>query len=243
MAYNDNKQLSDILGILPSQPNGRQQEAVSFLRSICEPATDELEHIIGDEAGSWRRTNSLKILRKASDLYSLSRTGIETSHPRVIYAIINHGSWAKSYLLQEMWAGLLVSSCTPEGNDESNIIFTSLLSQMTAIQARILEYGCKTAEKYILKEGGVAAKQKLLKLAEMRDITGIDDYHRLDRELDHLRSLGLITGGFDGRTLIADITPSQLGLHMYVRCRGIYHPPIDYFTGVVGFKSHKALTV
>jgi len=59
------------------------------------------------------------------------------------------------------------------------------------------------------------------------------DKHRLDREMDRLRDLGLLTpdSGFvaDSPSNVAYLTPSALALHMYVRCNGSRASPVEYF--------------
>jgi len=64
-------------------------------------------------------------------------------------------------------------------------------------------------------------------------LTNISDIHRLDRELDHLRSLDLISqysGGFSpsSKELDADISPSSLALNLFVRSQG-YRGDISIF--------------
>jgi len=71
-------------------------------------------------------------------------------------------------------------------------------------------------------------------LQKLQEITGCTDLHRLDRELDHLRSLELIGsdifgGGFSTDSTDANLTPTGLALQMYVRCQGFIGPPNDYF--------------
>ena len=63
----------------------------------------------------------------------------------------------------------------------------------------------------------------------LEKITECSDFHRIDRELDHLRSLELIQGGFDPHSTSADITPSALALQLYVRSQGYIGSPVDYF--------------
>lgn len=92
-----------------------------------------------------------------------------------------------------MWAGLLAGSATSDGRDESNLMFTDLLSKLTSAQVKILNYACEKAEKFCSKSGLVAAEALSVPLEEITTIAGISELHRLDRELDHLRSLGLLT--------------------------------------------------
>ena len=144
--------------------------------------------------------------------------------------IIDQGSWAEDEILQGMWAGLLVSSATPDGQDDSNLMFTDLLSRLSSVQARILEYGCSNAKKALSDSGVLTASLEDVPFATLTRIAGTTDIPRLDRELDHLRTLGLLDArsglpshlmaSRDFEQLRAGLTPSGLGLHMYARCKG-----------------------
>lgn len=140
-----------------------------------------------------------------------------------------------------MWAGLLTSSCTKEGNDESNLIFINLLSQLTSIQVKVLNYSCEMSKKFLTSGGFIIPEQLYISLQEIKEITGIDDLHRLDRELDHLRSLELITTGFDPNTTVAEIAPTPLALHLYVRCQGSLQSPVEFFS-LISSQNHGTAT-
>jgi len=45
------------------------------------------------------------------------------AHPRLVGLILEQGSWVALDEMQEMWAGLLASSCTESGDDESDLMF------------------------------------------------------------------------------------------------------------------------
>lgn len=73
-----------------------------------------------------------------------------------------------------------------------------------------------------------------MSLEELQECSGIEDFQRLDRELDHLRELGLIggghsVGGFNPESTEADVTPTALALQMYARCNGWINNPLDFF--------------
>ena len=70
-----------------------------------------------------------------------------------------------------------------------------------------------------------------MSLDKIIEVTGEDDIQRLDREIDHLREVGLINGGFDAYSpsISASIEPLGLALHMFVRCQGSRTSPIDFF--------------
>lgn len=65
----------------------------------------------------------------------------------------------------------------------------------------------------------------------LQSVAGTEDIHRIDRELDHLRGLGLIHGGIESYSdvLTVDITPTALALNLYVRCQGFHGSPVEFF--------------
>ena len=71
------------------------------------------------------------------------------AHPRMVMRVIEDGSWSDDATVQKMWAGLLASSCCPDGRDESNLMFINLLGQLTSSQVRILRFACETANKIL----------------------------------------------------------------------------------------------
>jgi len=151
----------------------------------------------------------------------------------MVHNFMEQASWTDDPMLQDMWAGLLTSSCTDEGNDDSNLIFSDLLSGLTRLQAKVLKYSCETAEKYVHWGNLIHALPLVVPLETIQQITGESDLQRLDRELDHLRSLELLDphkGGFDPHiTGMANVTPMPLALHMYVRCQGSRLPPNEFW--------------
>jgi hypothetical protein len=61
-------------------------------------------------------------------------------------------------------------------------------------------------------------------------MTGCVDIQRIDRELDHLRALGQFgfLSGFAAQPF-ADVRPTALALHLYVRAQGSLQSPVEYF--------------
>lgn len=261
------KQSLDIFGIKPigdaanTLVRGTVEGAAAFLSRICLPAAEEFGFLLRDRVSHWRTQNFIKITEKAEKKYQANFKNKEMHmHPRLLSLLLEQGSWIESDDVQEMWAGLLVSSCTEDGKDDSNLIFMNLLSQMTTLQAKIINHACEKADKRINKFiGNVFAKELKISSDELVEITGISDIHRLDREMDHLRSLELFFhfGGFQTYTLPDDvdsldkdmlwvekdsgkivtmidttsaiITPTSLCLSLYVRCQGSSLSPIEYF--------------
>ena len=152
--------------------------------------------------------------------------------PRLIMESLNHASWADSEEVQQMWAGLLTSSCTSDGKDDSNWIFINLLGQLTAMQAHILKTACEAAPKIVQTTGLIGAESVSRTADDLVALTGCRDIQRIDREMDHLRALGLIQVGFYAGFAaqpLADISPTPLALHLYVRSQGSLLNPVEYF--------------
>src|SRR5262245_24403654 len=118
------------------------------------------------------------------------------AHPRIVGAILEQSSWIDDDMVQEMWAGLLSTSCTEDGDDVRHLIFTNLLGSLTKLQEKVLKYCCEAADKGVTLSGLLFANRLQVSRDQLNAITGEKDLHRLDRELDHMRSMELIQGGF-----------------------------------------------
>lgn len=234
---NDNNDKSvDVFGIKPlaqsvdTVTKGGVDAASALLSRICLPAAEEFGLLLRDKVSGWRQKNAIEIARKAQVLLDEHIKDIKVhSHPRLVFATLEHGSWADDDLMQKLWAGLLVSSCTPEGNDESNLMFITLMSQLTSSQAKIIEHICSSAKVHVTKGGFINSDSLEMSAAELMAISGHSDLQRLDRELDHLRALELIINGFDPSRDMADVTPFALALHFYARAKGYVGCPIAFY--------------
>lgn len=239
-----NNQSGDLLGIRPYGETakilakGTVDGAGAFLGRICLPAAEEFGFLLKDKVSGWRKNNAVKIASKAQKLLEEGR-GVEGlyGHPRLVMKAIEDGSWADTPELQDMWAGLLASSCTEDGKDEANLIFMNLLNQLTSSQAKVIRHSCENAIVQVTKDGLIHASGLMrIPLSEVKDIAGVYDIQRIDRELDHLRELGLIVAGilldhYDSKSKepLVDITPTPLMLHLYIRCQGSIEAPPQFF--------------
>lgn len=202
----------------------------TIIAKLCYRASDDIGEGLSDKTNEWRRRNAIEILSKANNKYDqLSITGKEQAHPRLVHHIIEEGSWTNHTQVQDMWAGLLASSCTESGDDESNLIFINLLKQLSSMQASILNHACENSTIVVSEGGWIGAERFEIELERLIEITGVEDVHRIDRELDSLRSLELIYEGFQHNTTVAAITPTSLALQLYVRSQGYIGSPIEYF--------------
>jgi len=232
----ENKSL-DLLGVKPiaesinTVTKGTVDGASAFLGRICLPAAEEFGLLLKDKVSSWRAKNAVNIANKAQSLLEEQVQGLVVSaHPRIIYSTLENGSWAEDDFMQNLWAGLLASSCTEDGKDESNIILIGLLSQLTSNQAKIITHICESATVYQSDNGFITCEKLIVTFEDVIEIAGISDIHQLDRELDHLRSLELIDGGFAlDRNNEAHLTPHSLCLQLYARAKGFVGSPIEFY--------------
>lgn len=205
----------------------------SFLGKICMPAAEEAGLLLKDQIHAWRAKNIIRIVEKSKGLLAFDPNTFELkASPRVIWKILENGSWTEDENLQNMWAGLLASSCTNEGKDESNLIYIDLLSRITPSEALILNYigeKCSKDQDVLYYDITFQANQELVKR-----IPYLVDFNHLTRELNHLESLGLIKhlNAFEseGRMPYAIMDTTKVTLDLYVRCNGSSLPTKEYFT-------------
>jgi len=235
------KEMKDVLGLasygeaLHTLTKGAVDGASAFLGRICLPAAEELGELFRDRIRAWRAANAVRIAQAAErKVLAASGTAEVSAHPRIVGAVFEHGSWSDNSEVQDMWAGLLASACTPDGHDEENYLFISLLQQLTTSQARILNYACTSAPKLLTRQGLIWGGNFMPTLTQVLKASDITDIHRLDRELDHLRALELIDGGYDMDAMGAPdphirLIPTSLALSLFVRCQGRREPPPQFF--------------
>lgn len=218
--------------------------AAAVLSRICNPAAEEFGLLIRDKVSAlrpvseWRFQNMIKQIEMSERMLRVA-TDYEDKKalPRLVRLTLEQGSWVDADEVREMWAGLLASSCTINGKDESNLIFINILAQMTTSEAKMMSYGCEHAEKELTESSTIEVGMgAYVSVEQLKEITGVDDLSRLRRESDHMRTLGLIGTGVwekeieaDGEKLAADLRPTNLGLQMYVRCQGSLQSPVEYF--------------
>jgi hypothetical protein len=157
-------------------------------------------------------------------------------NPRLIHQAIDQGSWIDDEVIQGMWAGLLCSAVTQDSSDE-NLLFVNLLAQLSGLQVRILLESVTNSQKYKIVHDLVGVRRLTLTIDQIQEVAGSQDIQRIDRELDHLREIGLIGirgswntgGGIDAASGIVDITPTPLAIHLYVRAQGFTQSPALFF--------------
>ena len=90
--------------------------ASAFLGRICLPAAEEFGLLLRDKVSGWRASNVAAISKCAeATLNEATNASDLHAHPRLVGAIIEHGSWADDGTLQNMWGGLLASYARQTG--------------------------------------------------------------------------------------------------------------------------------
>ena len=193
----------DILGIEPLATSVKivtqsaMDGAAAFLGRICLPAAEEFGLLFRDKVSQFRTQNLVTIAQKAEEILRKNPDSERChAHPRIVYSIIEKGTWSDNEDVQSMWAGLLASSCTQDGKDESTLMFIDILGRLTSAQAQFINYIAITTSKRLSFNGlpysaevANIPREKLIEIWHA-------DIQRIDRELDYLRSLELISGGF-----------------------------------------------
>lgn len=239
-------EIQDILGLKPIGEAGLEvtkaaiKGVSSFLESVFKPGLEELGFLMKDEVRYWRLNNILSMLNSAKGKLDFDGKELNlTANARVGLSIMEGCSEVDNEELQDLWAGLFASSCTPDGKDDSNMNFVDILRRMSSVEAKIIDYACKNCKKILHPNKLITADDIMISLEELKHISGVDDIYRLDSELDHMRSIELLLhgdsfgrgGGFTAsdNQLVASITPSPLALNLYFRTHSTGVTPIDFW--------------
>ena len=254
----------DVLGIKPiadsvnTLTKGTVDGTAALLSRICLPAAEEIGFYLRDKVKDYRKNNILKITQEAEAILANYSGQTMHAHPRLVAEIMEHGSWSDDDAVQKKWSGLLISSCDDTGKDDSNLIFIDLLRQLSHAEVKILDYACQNSNKIVVDVNVLSCNQFSISGNKISEISGVNDVHRIHRELAHLRTLGLLIDGeiherhdqvtaaqegndhekftrknnpkFINYTFV-NVTPSDLAFHLYTRSKGFTGSPIEYFFG------------
>lgn len=244
MGENEQKP-TDILGIAPygeaikTTVEKGFEGAQALLSRICLPVAGELGLLLQDKLRHWRLKNIIKILNKSEGLIDFKNDKlILSAHPRVVNEIIENGSWCDDEELQNMWAGLIATSCNEKLGDDSNLLFVNTLKNLTSRQAKILNYICENCTLKIDTNDLVFANHLELGVDELKKIVDFESIHEIDVELDYLRSNELIMMDspahgagliFGQDSIVAHLEPSPFALALFVKSKGFNGSTNDYF--------------
>ena len=214
--------------------------AAALLSRLCLPAAEELGLALRDRVSAWRARNALKMLDRANTIYNSSEpdpTG--RLNPRLTLLAIEEASWIDDDQVQAMWSGLLASSVSPNGRSDENLLFMGLLKQLSSFQVQVLRFAVERSRKRVTSRGLVYSGSLLyVRLDSFPELFGTGDLNRIDRELDRLDDIGLIgttrlfphiPGGIELDSARANLTPTPLALHLYIRGQGSRLSPVEYW--------------
>ena len=188
MSDSENPGNSDLMGIksygdaVKVATQAAANEAHAFLKRLFYPAAEQLGLYFEDRVKELRYSYALSIVEKGKKKLEARVGDTEVhAHPRMIYDIISKGSWVDDPELQEMWAGLLASSCTEDGKDQSNLVYANILGQMTAAQSRILDYVCWNAKiGYHSPSKAIEARPLTVPTTKIVEVVQITDINQID---------------------------------------------------------------
>src|ERR1035441_5865146 len=164
----------------------RVVRTILFVCRLCPSITPDDIQALGKELDEARTRSAIEIALKAEMLLAhLPDADDMHAHPQIVASILRNGSWSGDDSMRQLWAGLLVSSCTVEGTDESNRDFVELLVQVTDAQARILVAGCKRATESMSGLEGERSKEIIITPEEMIQISGMYDAYRIATEVSY----------------------------------------------------------
>jgi hypothetical protein len=202
----------------------RMLRTILFLCRLCHAEAHEAIMLFGGELDHARTEKAMWIAHCAQQLLA-SQPHPERlrARPRLVASILKHGSWADDFTAH-LWAGLLATSCTVDGKDESNTVFADLMVNLTFHQSRIFVAGCIRALELNSGAGNPSSTRIVLAPEQMIRLTGMYDLSRLATDMANLFSSELIEKQFDFTSYLPmdkfDITPTRRGLDMFERCHG-----------------------
>jgi hypothetical protein len=231
-------EMKDILGIGPFGESLKLatekslSAAGAILGPLCIPVAAECGLMMRDEVRCWRAKNLERIAGKSVKFLTVGKDGAELhAHPKIIKEIVEKGSWAEDDVVQEMWAGLVGSSCTADGRDEGNMMFIEILSQMTSSQARLLNHICHQPRKFNTESGDIlfGSLRGNLTSEQSRAVMGINDDYQIYLEMRQMHRMELIRLGGHKPLHNYSMAMRLFGLDLFVRCHGSRLSPEEFF--------------
>jgi hypothetical protein len=203
----------------------RTLRAILFLCRICQSEAEESIFLLGGQLASDQTETVVKIAISADhQLASEPEADRMRAHPKLVASILKEGSWSVNDAVTELWAGLLVSSCSVDEPDDSNQVFVNLLLHMTPAQAKIFIHACERALNSEPEGENSALAPVILNPEEMAALTCERDITRNASDVSYLFYLGMIRKIFDFTSYrdydSFDITPTTLGLELFKHCHG-----------------------
>jgi hypothetical protein len=212
----------------------RLARSLAFLRRICPSATQELKLLFREGLSNLRINNIIAITNRAELMLAAEPDSDRLRAPEnIVLTIVKNGSWAEDLSTQQLWAGLLATSCSVMGDDESNLPYLDLVSEMATIDGRLFIEACTKTQKIFASNGAVSAKPLICTSQDLIQIAGAHDLMKIDRNIFQLALLGLFEPRVKPKYFSfdqdANLSPTALGLELFARCQGHRGAPQDYY--------------
>ena len=202
----------------------RMARALGCVRRICAPALDHVRMMLHKEFSNVRVANAIKIILKAETLLAQEGASEQLiAHPETFVRILELGSWVDTDWIEDLWAGLLATSCTLDGQDCSNLPFVAMLSQFAPIHLRVLGLASAKARHEGIGLGLTTSDYVTAgELAKALDVSNLTKILRTIAELAEYGLLGkAIRSPSSPHDASAKTAVTQLGLEMFARCHGL----------------------
>lgn len=209
----------------------RVTSALAYLSRISAADCNESLRLILDEMVFETGETALDVLIGAEEIVSRRQQSTRSDvSPRVIHQILFNGARTETRWARNFWAGLLAAASLSGANDEKNLEYVTLLSQLDFVQLRIFATACTRSTQVVNDSGEMTVRPLACKADQISWLTGVSDYVHIECALDGLHQFGLLekTVKRDPFALleVANLTPTCNGLNFYAKCRGMMQPPI-----------------
>lgn len=202
----------------------RLVEAFAFLGRICSGGgAEQIGEWVRTRASNHKVLNAVSIALKAARLIGPINNRARI-HPVLALRILELGSGTDEEWLHGFWAGLLITSISPDGTNKTNLEFIELFGQLTSIPTRIFTVVCTKATKVLSDTGEVSARPLDCELEELAATVGSRG-NQIERDLGSLVALQLIENRAASSSALlgahhTHITPTSLGLQLFALCNG-----------------------
>ena len=221
----------------------RSNEAISFLAQICPQGAEDIGQLLRGRLSNHKVAVVIEIVLQAHSLVAqqVAAEGLHAETSQVV-RILEDGCCTEEGWLKHFWGGLLATSCTTNGTDESSRVLVGLFSQLTTFPIRLLVVICTRATKVLGEASLVIAKPLPCKVDELTVTTGSRG-QQVERDLQRLCELGLLEkqGAGSSAMLAANevlITPTSLGLQLFAHCNG-QCGPLQQFYAVDSYEGQR----
>ncbi len=201
----------------------RAARALTFLRQISPGGYEDFRNLLQKEFSFHRLSSAVDIVFMAEEIIALEPGTFKyRAHPKLIREILTLGSWADAEIVQELWAGLLATACTTEGNEVLNLTFAEKLSQFTAVHAQLLTTICAGIVHASETRKNEKPSETSSTIQKIMENTGIRNALKIHHTIVQLCEFGLLemqTGNsWAGEMPQIRANPTMLGLEFYMRC-------------------------